>query len=88
MLVAGGAGAIALTVLVPTSETFYCTYVAGAEIYDPATDSWTAAGVLANPRRYGHAATALASGKVLVTGGRDNNGAIASAGVYDPGTNS
>src|SRR5207302_8757257 len=41
-------------------------------------------GLLAAPRT-GHAATALADGRVLITGGRDNAGMIvAPAGGFDP----
>src|ERR1700747_1063856 len=41
-------------------------------------------GLLAVPRT-GHAATALADGRVLITGGRDNAGIIvATAEVFDP----
>ncbi len=35
---------------------------------------------------YGHTATLLPSGKVLVTGGQDTSGAFASTEVYDPAT--
>ena len=89
VLIAGGASDCT-TVTTPISETFYCTYVAGAELYDPSSDSWTAAGALANGRS-GHTATLLASGKILVTGGTNSNGGygppIASAELYDPVSN-
>ena len=55
-----------------------------AELYDPATGTWTATGSLATAR-YGHTATLLPNGKVLVAGGRDISGAyLASAELYDP----
>ena len=57
-----------------------------AEVYDPATGSWAAAGLMAQPRAYFHTATRLASGAVLVTGGvKDQTFAVLdTAEVYDP----
>ena len=55
------------------------TSISSAERYNPGTDSWTAAGTLANAR-VRHAATLLASGQVLVTGGQ---GVLSSAELYD-----
>ncbi|WP_369230794.1 Kelch repeat-containing protein [Streptomyces sp. R21] len=64
------------------------TYLATAELYDPARKTWTPAGKLATPRAL-HTATLLPGGKVLVAGGigdqtpgvRRN---LRSAEVYDP----
>jgi hypothetical protein len=47
--------------------------------------SWTATGSMATTR-YGHTATLLGSGKVLVAGGTDNNVDLASAELYDAAT--
>jgi Kelch motif protein/galactose oxidase-like protein len=65
-----------------------------AELYDPATESWTVTGSMKSARTL-HAAVLLRSGKVLVTGGyapleggamspATPFGAMASAEVYDP----
>jgi WD40 repeat protein len=52
-----------------------------AELYDPASDSWSQAGTM-NFRRAYHTATLLPSGKVLVVGGFPGVGAE----LYDPTT--
>lgn len=60
------------------------------EIYDPARGRFTIAGRLTT-KRVGHTATLLNDGRVLITGGSDNTfyfGALASAEIYDPRTNS
>ncbi len=51
-----------------------------------AQTAWTSAASL-NHLRNLHTSTLLPSGKVLVTGGSDNNGHLASAELYDPATN-
>ena len=59
-------------------------YLASAELYDPASGSWSATGSL-NTARYCHTATLLPNGKVLVAGGADGSGSVlASAELYDP----
>nr|WP_240672382.1 kelch repeat-containing protein [Corallococcus coralloides] len=60
-------------------------YSAGAELFDPATNTWTRTGSMAQGRAL-HLATLLADGKVLVAGGEDINGYLTSAEVYDPNT--
>ena len=57
-------------------------FVSSAELYDPATGTWTVTGALGNARM-GHTATLLANGKVLVAGG-GGGGYLASAELYDP----
>ena len=57
-----------------------------AELYDPSSGTWRAAGAMGVPR-YMHSATLLADGMVLVAGGMDENGSpLASAELYDPST--
>ena len=56
--------------------------VTGAELYDPSTNTWTAAASMHQARSQ-FAATRLGNGKVLVSGG---NGATQTSEVYDPAT--
>jgi hypothetical protein len=60
--------------------------LSSAELYDPASGTWTATGSLATGRSY-HTATLMPNGKVLVAGGIDSNGSwLASAELYGPAT--
>jgi hypothetical protein len=60
--------------------------IGAADIYDPATGSWTATGSLVRPRTF-HTATLLPNGKVLIAGGLANSGGTqSSAELYDPAT--
>ena len=58
-----------------------------AELYDPASASWSATGSL-NSARGNHTATLLSNGLVLVAGGYPNHIAISSAELYDPASGS
>jgi WD40 repeat protein len=60
--------------------------VASAEIYDPKTGKFTATGSMTAPR-YGHTATLLPSGLVLIVGGyTGDDSSLSSAELYDPKT--
>jgi hypothetical protein len=63
------------------------TAMASAEIWDPATRTFSPAGSLTRPRA-GHAATRLHDGRVLVVGGEDGGESIPPmpAEVWDPAT--
>ena len=79
VLVAGGYGA--------TSADGAFDYLGSAELYDPATGTWSATGSLSDARCC-HTATLLQDGRVLVDGGSndiDDGIALSSAELYDPG---
>lgn len=83
VLVAGGIGA-------DSSGTGRSQTVASAELYDPATGTWSATAPMTTARAI-HTATLLPSGKVLVVAGAGPGGAeprnanqLASAELYDP----
>jgi len=58
--------------------------LSSAELYDPASGTWTNTGSLAQAH-FGHTATLLPNGKVLVAGGEDAFGSfLATAELYDP----
>jgi hypothetical protein len=83
------------TVLVTGGSSSYGhTFLASAEIYDPATGSFTPTpGGGMSTARVGHTATRLADGTVLVTGGHvvfggPTQGISNTAEIYDPATGS
>ncbi len=65
--------------------------LASAEVYDPATDRWTATANAMGSARGGHFAAALADGRVIVGGGCPDGTCtrvLASTDLYDPATRS
>jgi WD40 repeat protein len=66
-------------------NTLASTALQSAELYDPASGSWTYTSNPMNVPRYNHTATLLPNGKVLVTGGNGSlAGILQSAELYDP----
>ncbi|HEV2388800.1 MAG TPA: kelch repeat-containing protein [Candidatus Acidoferrales bacterium] len=64
--------------------------IAESELYDPATNSFSATAAMSTAR-FGHTATLLPTGKVLITGGfpgvfDGGDQALATAELYDPAT--
>jgi WD40 repeat protein len=82
VLVTGGAGVSAVEAGVNPDPV-----LASAEIYDPATGSWTPTGSMSQPRQV-HTATLLPNGKVLAAGGVSYFGGVfpTTSEVYDPAT--
>jgi hypothetical protein len=58
--------------------------LASAELYDPATDAFSATSSMTAAREWGQTATLLLDGRVLVAGGAGSAGILASAEIYDP----
>ena len=56
-----------------------------AELYDPATGSWTPTGSMKSAR-IRHTASLLPNGKVLVACGYDGTNYLSTAEIYDPST--
>ncbi|HEX8845827.1 MAG TPA: kelch repeat-containing protein [Pyrinomonadaceae bacterium] len=77
VLVAGGGGGY-------TAEGGY-SITNTAELYDPATGTWSVTGSL-NVLRWFHTATLLPNGQVLVVGGIVDNSPTNTAELYDPAT--
>ena len=76
VLVSGGADA----------ATRFTSPYQGAEIYSPATDTWTT-GAEMSANRSGHSSTLLQDGRILIVGGKDEKSNLASAELYDPDSN-
>ena len=75
-------------VLIAGGITSSGTVTATAELYDPASNTFSATGSMANAR-YSHTSTLLPDGTVLIAGGTNNPstsglGQIASAELFDP----
>ena len=71
------------TVLVAGGRADASVSLDTAEIYDPASASWTLTNGRLGTARHGHTATLLPDGEVLVAGG-GSGGFLASAEIYDP----
>lgn len=61
-------------------------FLSTAQLYDPATGTWTSTGSLRLSGRSGHTATLLGNGTVLVVGGFSDKTISTTAEIYDPAT--
>ena len=57
-------------------------FLASAEVYDPASETWATTGSMSDARG-GHTATLLSNGKVMMTGGFNGTVGLASTELYD-----
>jgi Galactose oxidase, central domain len=83
-----GATATLLTngqVLIAGGQSSTGSPLSSAELYNPATDTFTATGSLGTAR-YDAAAMLLPNGKVLIAGGTGGTGTLKSAELYSAGT--
>ena len=67
------------------SPTGVGSYPRSAQLYNPATGTWSATGMLPEGRE-GHTATLLPNGRVIIVGGVNSVGYLASAQLYNPAT--
>ncbi|MFL5355608.1 Kelch repeat-containing protein, partial [Archangium sp.] len=68
----------------PDTDAAYRNFYYSTDMYDPGTNSWSAAAAMPTPR-YQHTATLLLSGRLLITGGIDSSGSyLNSSVVYTP----
>lgn len=68
-----------------TDSSSYSLVVAGAEVFDPTSNTFTAVGAMVQPR-YTHSATLLQSGQVLIAGGINGIDFLTSTEYYNPAT--
>jgi len=63
----------------------YAATLAAADVYDPATNRWSATGSMSTPRLY-FVAARLLNGKMMAVGGANPSVILSSAELYDPAT--
>jgi Galactose oxidase, central domain len=72
-------------VLVAGGDNFTNGLLGSAELYNPATRTWSFTGTMSVPRN-DHSAVLLRNGQVLVAGGANGSQILSSAELYDPAT--
>jgi hypothetical protein len=68
-------------VLVTGGSVYYGPSLVTTELYDPGTNSWSAASSMATPRDH-HGAVLLQPGQVLVIGGQNQGAALLTSELY------
>jgi len=82
VLVAGGE-CICINRLASRSAGVLAPFYNAAQIYNPTTNTWSSVAPMTAARSL-HTATALRDGRVLVAGGVNSSGALATAEFYEP----
>ncbi|WNG52303.1 kelch-like protein [Archangium minus] len=78
-------GVVGLSLTVRDSRGAAVSMSLPIQVRGTGVSSWSSTGSMASPR-YGHQATLLPTGKVLVSGGHNGSTYLATAEVYDPAT--
>jgi hypothetical protein len=71
---------------IETDKVVCDNYLDSAEILDPSTGAFTSTTGNMTAARFGHTATLMADGKILIAGGKNATSVLNSAEIFDPAT--